>query len=232
MFNYIVYFVVLLVSYTLGSIPTAYLVVKKFTGKNILEHGTGNVGTMNTHRTTENKWLTLLVLIGDLAKGGLAYLSTSFILTIAFQLFSEMGSDDSRYIATNLNTTWTALAIAFFGVILGHNYSIWLKFKGGKGLATAAGFLLGLNPLLVPFWGLIFFLVVALSQFMVLGQIIASALLPLVALLLNTNNIGLVQFWIMLPATILVVIKHAPRMKNVLNGSEPKMYYKIRNKKD
>ena len=61
-------------SYVIGSFPTAYVVVRRFTGKNVMEYGTGNIGTLNTLRSTNSKTLTLIVLLGDVGKGGLALL--------------------------------------------------------------------------------------------------------------------------------------------------------------
>jgi len=204
--TFVIYVAIFAISYLLGSVPFGYIVVKIFTGKNILEHGTGNVGTMNTHRTTNNKFLTLLVLCGDLLKGYLAYLIALYI-----------GIWSSSLIIL-------CLSIAGFALILGHNYSIFLKFKGGKGLAAGAGFLLGINPILVLAWVTAFLIVVLISKYMVLGQMIASLIVPIVAYFIDYS-----VFLITIPLCILVVIKHAPRMKKVIDGTEPKMYYKIKN---
>lgn len=212
--TFIILTAVFVISYLLGSIPFGYIVVKLFTGKNIMEHGTGNVGTMNTHRTTNNKFLTLLVLSGDLLKGFLCY-----IITIR-----------CYDLDVTMNTNWLigkfglSLAIAGFALILGHNYSIFLKFKGGKGLAAGAGFIFGFSPLLVLVWIVSFLIVVAISRYMVLGQMIASFIVPIAAYFIDYNF-----FIITVPLCILVLIKHAPRMKDVFDGSEPKMYYKIKN---
>ena len=202
---FIIFAAIFVVSYLLGSIPFGYIVVKFFTGKNIMEHGTGNVGTMNTHRTTNSKFLTFIVLFSDLFKGYL-----SFLLT----LYTAFWFNENPVLF---------LALAGFALILGHNYSIFLKFKGGKGLAAGAGFIFGFSPLLVLAWIASFLIVVAISKYMVLGQIIASLVVPIAAYFIDYNF-----FIITVPLSILVLIKHAPRMKNVFDGSEPKMYYKIK----
>ncbi len=200
------YILLAVVCYIIGSFPTAYLVVKGFTGKNILNFGTGNVGTMNTHRATNNKVLTILVLLGDLAKGFLAY-SISNQLFLAGQIELILG-----------------LSIGGFCMILGHNYSLFLKFKGGKGLASGAGFLAGISPTFVIVWIIIFLLVTLLTRYMVLGQMLASIGLIIFAFAYENTF-----FWPVFTVGVLVVLKHFPRMKNVLEGTEPKMYYKAKN---
>jgi acyl phosphate:glycerol-3-phosphate acyltransferase len=213
------------VSYLFGSIPTAFLLVKWFSGKNILEYGTGNVGTMNTHRATGKKWLTLLVLAGDLSKGLIVWrlivwMAGSWAPSSLGQLFNPA----ALFPWGELSQYSLLFSIAFAGLILGHNYSVWLKFKGGKGLAAAAGFLLGYSPILVILWILSFLIVTAVSKYMVLGQTIASLVLPLAAILAGNAEL----FWVLLPGCALVFIKHAPRLALVASGQEPKLYYKER----
>jgi glycerol-3-phosphate acyltransferase PlsY len=202
---YLFLFLLFILNYIVGSIPSGFLVVKYFTGKNILEHGTGNVGTMNTHRTTNNKALTLLVLILDLTKGYLSYYS----VILAGLYFG----------ASSINL----FLIASFAVILGHNYSLFLKFKGGKGLATGAGFFLGFYPFFVLVWVVGFLFVVSVFKYMVLAQFMASLLVLIVAYFISFE-----LFLIIFPMSALVLLKHGPRLRNVIDGSEPKMYYKIR----
>jgi acyl phosphate:glycerol-3-phosphate acyltransferase len=192
-------------AYLLGAIPLAYLVVRLITGKNILDYGTGNVGTMNTHRATNSKILTLMVLCGDLLKGYLAWYGAVWLANLQ-----------------NLSIDQAILLAGFF-LILGHNYSVFLKFKGGKGLAAGAGFLFGLSPILDVVWIVSFFLVTGISKYMVLGQMMASILIMIYAVITGEQYL-----WTVLAMGTLVVIKHAPRMQNILNGTEPKMYYKIR----
>jgi acyl phosphate:glycerol-3-phosphate acyltransferase len=205
---------VLVVSYLLGAIPFGYIVVKLFAHKNILDHGTGNVGTMNTHRSTNSKLLTIMVLIGDLAKGVGAYFFTKLILG-RNGLF-EMGEFSTTYL----------LVLAGVLVVLGHNYSVFLKFKGGKGLATGAGFLLFLEPWLVIAWLIMWVLILIPWRLFVLGQIVATVLLPVVSWIWFPETVWITGF-----VAIPVFVKHAPRIKNILDGTEPKMYFKVREEK-
>jgi len=202
----------LTLTYLIGSFPTAFLVVKGSTGKNVMNYGTGNVGTMNTHRTTGNKFLTLLVLIGDLIKGGLA-----FYFGLIWQIF---------IFQPETSQSWITLSIAGAGVILGHNYSIFLKFRGGKGLATAAGFLMYLNPFVVLIWLISFFIITIITKYMVLGQMLATIFAFVFTVILFR------EIWIeVLAVSLPIIIAHIPRMLKVIKGEEPKLYYKERGRK-
>ena len=167
--------------------------------------GTGNVGTMNTLRATNSKKLTLLVLFGDMSKGALA-------LLLGWGVGAGFGYEP--------NLLMTVGGIAS---IVGHNYSAFLKLKGGKGLATGLPVLLHIEPALVGVWIAVFLITVALTRLMVGGQIMGTVAAALVGLFVYPQTA--------IPAGILaaiIFVKHAPRIKNIIEGTEPKMYYKIR----
>jgi len=113
------------ISYLLGSIPFSYLVAKKH-GKNLFEIGSKNIGTANVYRATGKINAPILALIGDMGKGAVA-------IFLCRQL---------SFLGYNLSI---GLALAAFFVVLGHNWPLFLKFKGGRGLASLAGILLALN---------------------------------------------------------------------------------------
>ena len=199
------YIAITLVGYLLGSFPTAYVAVRHFAGKDILEYGTGNVGTMNTHRATNSKPLTILVLAGDMAKGAVA-LAAGFAIASAVGVDTEVGG-----------------AVCGVMAVLGHNYSVFLRFKGGKGIATTAPTLLYFTPWLAPVWVAIFFATVFTTRLMVLGQIIATVVTPMVAYVLFPEKAP-----VLYALGALVFIRHAPRLKSIIQGTEPKLYYKSR----
>lgn len=122
-----------LLSYLIGSIPFAFIIVKIFARKNVLKEGSGNAGARNAYEITGRKWVGVVVFLLDFAKGIIAMFA-------------------GKYFANNGDI---AFALASICVVLGHNFSIFLGFKGGRGLATAAGILLLLQPLLLIFWGLV-----------------------------------------------------------------------------
>ena len=193
-----------LLGYLLGAFPTAFLVVKHFAHKSILEWGTGNVGTLNTLRATNSTLLTLLTFLGDALKGVLA-------LALGYAISSAAGED-------------TGLGAATGGImaVVGHNYSVFLLFKGGKGIATSLPVLTYLAPLLIPLWLVVFFATVLSTRLLVLGQILGTVAVPIGAFLLFPDDA--------IPVSILaalVFIRHAPRIRNILNRTEPKLYYKV-----
>ena len=125
-----------LCGYVLGSIPTAYLVVRWKSQLDIRSSGSGNVGTVNSYEVTKSVFVAATVLIFDFAKGAAA--------VMLVRLLFEQGSDPGP---------WGGL-----GAVLGHNYPVWLRGKGGRGLATGAGasslVFWGLIPTWVTFWAL------------------------------------------------------------------------------
>lgn len=124
------YFISALIGYLLGSIPTAYLLLKNSHSVDITELGSKNVGAMNAYEVTNSKKNGIIVFIIDFLKGLAAYFIAKYFI------------DDSYSII--------ATAIAFS--VLGHCFSVWLKFKGGRGLATAAGGLIILAPSVFVVW--------------------------------------------------------------------------------
>ena len=188
----------------MGSFPTAYLVVNHFAGKNIAQWGTGNVGTLNVHRVTSSKLLTLLTLVGDVLKGVLA-------LLVGYTVASALG----------VNSSVGALTGGIVAVV-GHNYSAYLRLKGGKGIATALPVLFYVEPLLVAVWAGTYLLAVTATRIFVLGQILGTVVVPFVCYVFFPDSA--------VPIAILgliVFIKHAPRIPGLVKGTEPKMYYKI-----
>ena len=192
-----------LVGYLVGSFPTGYIVVRRFARKNILEWGTGNVGTLNTLRATNSKLLMLATLSGDVVKGIVA-------LLVGYSIARAGGVE-------------TGLGAATGGImaVVGHNYTVFLKFQGGKGIATSLPVLFYLAPLLVVLWLGVFFLTVATTRLLVLGQILGTVAVPIVGYLLVPDPIVPVSI-----LALLVFIRHASRIRNIVKGTEPKLYYK------
>lgn len=128
--------VILLIAYLIGSIPSSFLIVRYFNGLKITSVGSGNVGAMNSYEVTGNKLIGFLCFLADFLKGSLSI----FVIISIFGHYSY-------HIAT-----------ALIGAVIGHNWSIFLKFKGGRGLSTAAGGLAITNPSLIIFWLINYFI--------------------------------------------------------------------------
>ncbi|MCU0330054.1 MAG: glycerol-3-phosphate acyltransferase [Candidatus Kapabacteria bacterium] len=122
------------IGYLLGTIPTALLLVRKARGIDIREHGTGNVGAMNTYDVSGSKTLGITTMVLDALKG---------VAAVAICHFWFDG-------------WYAAKAVAAVAVIVGHNYNIWLRGKGGRGLATATGAFAVINPLAILLWDLMY----------------------------------------------------------------------------
>ena len=156
---------VVLLGYLFGSFPTAYLIVKYFTGKNILEVGSANVGTLNVLRATSSKVMTAANLLGDVGKGVLA-------IVVGYLLADATGGSG-----------FVGGAAGGIASVVGHNYTPFLKFQGGKGIATSLPVLCYLEPWLVPVWIATFFVTVGATRLLVLGQIIGTVVTGIAAVL-------------------------------------------------
>lgn len=150
------YSLICLICYFIGSIPTAYLVAKK-RGIDITKEGTGNVGARNTYDVTGSKISGIIVLIVDVLKGGVPI----FILAYVFQF--------------NI----AEIIFPSFFLILGHNFSIFLKFKGGRGLAVSMGIAIIINFWLFIIWSLFFLIFYRVKQNEHIGNVGATILLPI-----------------------------------------------------
>ncbi|GAB4375276.1 MAG: glycerol-3-phosphate 1-O-acyltransferase PlsY [Calditrichia bacterium] len=172
----------------MGSFPTAYLFSKLVYHKDILQEGSGNVGTLNFLRISKSKTLSVLVLIIDMGKGFL-------IIWIASKFLQP--------------SQWVFPVTA---VILGHIYPVWLKGKGGRGLATLAGVFLFLKPLLFLLWW-VFFGVLYLSfrKYIVAG-VLALLMVNVITLIFLEKSL----FVILSAASVIVFYKYIPRVKEEL----------------
>jgi glycerol-3-phosphate acyltransferase PlsY len=169
--------VVVIASYLIGSIPFGIMVSKYFRGFDIRTKGSGNMGSTNAFRVLGWK-LGLLVQILDLAKGlGAVLLATYFFNGLPF------------HNATPFEDLTIFRLIAGISAVLGHVYTCFAGFKGGKGISTAAGMLIGIAPVEIAIVVGIFLLVVAFSGYVSLGSIIAAIMFP-TTMFLRENAFG------------------------------------------
>jgi acyl-phosphate glycerol 3-phosphate acyltransferase len=215
---------IIVISYLIGSFPTAYLWVKKFSGQDIRKIGSGNVGAMNVIRALKEKSKKLaligflIVLIIDMAKAGLSIFFA--------QLFLPLSS--------------LALIIASFFVVLGHNYSLFLRFSGGRGAACLIGILLYLDPFSLIVWGLpiIFFTILfqiilekigferkinwrKISEVVaLLGSQMAGRMAGLILALIPLYFYNPQIFLPLAAGTILLLIRNLPRFKAYFQGQK------------
>jgi acyl phosphate:glycerol-3-phosphate acyltransferase len=183
-----------LVAYFVGSIPFGYLLTRLSGAGDIRHIGSGNIGATNVLRTGR-KGLALATLLADIAKGALPVL-------IAYRWF---GPDMA--------------VMAGAGTVLGHCFPFWLRFRGGKGVATAAGVILGFTPIIVLPALAVFALVVWLSRYVSLGSLLAAATAPLAAWLLGYHQAAELYLGI----ALLIALKHAGNIRRLLRGTESKL---------
>ena len=199
---------ILVAAYFLGSFPTGYLMAKA-RGIDIRQAGSGNIGATNAFRILGKGPGTLVLLI-DAAKGALACIALPMLAK------AWVGSTTDATMATD---EWLAI-LAGVGAVLGHNYTCWLGFKGGKGIATSAGVLGALAP--VPLAGVlgVFLLVVVITRYVSLGSILAAAALP-IAVLMTGGSGRLLGVCGVLSA--LAIYKHRANIGRLLAGTESRI---------
>ena len=196
------------VSYLLGSIPFGYILMRVFRGQDVRQTGSGNIGATNVARSSPILGIVTLAL--DVGKGWLA--------VTASILFCPNHLDGPRAVAF-------CMALAGLGALVGHIFPIWLKFRGGKGVATATGSfaVLAPNAMLVAFGA--FLLVVLLSRYVSLGSVVAAAVFPLAAYLLNRSAFPTSVYAVMGLGSALIVIRHHANIRRLLAGTENRLQF-------
>ena len=181
-------------AFLLGSLPTG-LLIAKVRGVNLKEVGSGNIGATNVLRTT-GKWAALITLIGDSAKGAVAVLI-------------------ARYYG---------VGVFFEGVVglcavLGHNFSLFLKFRGGKGVATSLGVLTIYSPQTGLFTIIIWLMTVLITRYSSLGALVSFGLLPLSVSILDSKE----KVPVLLMMTLLIFVRHKDNIRRIIKGTEPRI---------
>ena len=187
--------VLMIVAYILGSIPNALWIGKVFKGIDVREHGSKNTGATNAARVLGAK-LGILTLILDISKGAIPTLIATMLLD-------------------------SSISVILVGIcaILGHSFSIFMKFKGGKAVATTVGVFIVLVPGAILLAAVIFFLVFGITRYVSLSSMIGAISLP-IWIILFYKNIPLTIFGIII--AILIIVRHKSNIQRLLNGTESK----------
>ena len=187
-------------AYVIGSLPTAFLLVRWARGADIRSTESGSVGALNAFRATGAGWIGWTVLVVDVLKGAVAV--------------ALAGAGAS----TSLQAMAAAAAVA------GHNWPVWLRGRGGKGLATAAGACTILTPIAVPVWGVLWGIGYVASGYIVVGTLLATLLLPVAVGALAGRGFGVA----MVPACLLILARHRGKVRHLLLGTEPRHYWRAK----
>ena len=195
-----IFLLIAVVAYLLGSIPFGYLLVRVFRGEDVRHSGSGNIGATNVARSSPV--LGLLTLLLDASKGGAAVL-----------------------IAARLQTSgalYSIESLAALFAILGHLFPVWLKFRGGKGVATALGSFVIIAPKSILCVIGVFALVFLAFRYVSLSSVIAVACFPVAAWLLGEYGNMPSVLIIMSVAALLVVSRHHSNLGRLMQGTEPR----------
>ena len=193
----------LILSYLIGAIPNGYVIGKVFFKKDIREFGSGNTGATNSFRVL-GKPAGFIVTFLDIFKG---------FITVFFPLWFPVHAQGP------ISTFFTHGLIVGIFAIIGHVYPIYLKFKGGKAVATSAGVVLGVNPILLLILAVIFFGILYLTKYVSLSSIIAAISCVIGSLVIHDYILfGMSAF-----VSIILIFRHRSNIVRIFKGEEPKI---------
>jgi glycerol-3-phosphate acyltransferase PlsY len=187
-------------SYLSGSIPFGYLLVRIVRGEDIRKIGSGNIGATNVSR--KSPALGIVTLLLDALKG---FVPVALALSLGSRL---------------VEPPYLLASTAAFFAIVGHIFPVWLKFRGGKGVATGLGSWIGLAPKGVLVMVVVFIVMVALFRYISLGSITAAAIFPAAAKLLHEYHDTPLVLGFMAASSLLIIAKHHPNIRRLLAGTE------------
>ncbi len=192
--NNLIFIVILLIIYLIAAIPTGVVLARLMGSEDVRQAGSGNIGATNVYRVA-GKLAGVLTLVGDILKG--------FLPLLAFRSW--------------MSPAPTQLGVACCIAIIGHCYPVYLKFKGGKGIAIALGVFLILSPKAVLGAVIVFIIAVAITRYVSLGSILAAMSAPLLILMLNYPQ---PTFLTALFIATLVTWRHRTNIRRLLDGTE------------
>ena len=195
--------VMLLLSYLIGAFPSGFVIGKLFFKKDIRQFGSANTGATNSFRVL-GRPAGFLVTFLDIFKG---------FITVFFPLWLPVHADGP------ISTFFTNGLIVGLFAILGHVYPVYLKFQGGKAVATSAGVVLGVNPILLLILAIIFFIVLKIFKYVSLASIVAAICCVIGSLIIQDYILLVVSFLV----SIILIIRHRSNIARIFRGEEPKI---------
>lgn len=200
-------FLLVIIGYLIGSIPSGFIMTRRFQGTDLRNYGSGNVGATNTARVLGIK-LGFLVAVFDVLKGIVAVWLAQLIFPNDISL----------------------LFIFLVGimVIIGHNWSAFLNFSGGKGVATTLGVILKLLPKSFFIFVLIWFLITIITRYVSLASIMGALSLPISSFFLEPNS---AYFYYMLLLALIIIVTHHENINRLIKGEENRMKWPLNKKK-
>jgi glycerol-3-phosphate acyltransferase PlsY len=212
---------VIVIAYLLGSIPFGYLIVRATEGADVRKTGSGGTGATNVSRRA-GKAAGVITLVLDALKGAVAVVVAKLILGLP--VFVAGGHAGLPIQPGTKNEAYWWIAAGAIAVIVGHIFPVWLRFRGGKGVASGVGVFLMLAPIAVALAALIFIVVVMLTRYVSLGSILAAIAIPLFVLLEDAFIRPVGPLAPIMSASIagaaLIVFAHRENIARLMNGSE------------
>jgi len=204
------YLILVSIAYLLGAVPFGFLVARA-RGIDIRSVGSGNIGATNVLRSVGKSW-GILTLVLDALKG----LIPAAVFPVLAQQIPFLGFSE---------TSAPIISVACgCAAVIGHNYPVYLKFKGGKGIATTAGALIGIAPLALLCGLVTFALFFGLSRMVALGSIASAVIIPIAAWLLYADQGRLIPV-VLTVLGVLAIWRHRPNIKRILAGTENRIVF-------
>jgi len=205
-------------SYLLGSIPFGYLLVRIFRGEDVRRSGSGNIGATNVAR--KSPALGILTLVLDALKGSAAVLIGALLSPTLFHRTAISNIPWQAIFPAAKPDFVTSAALAALFAVAGHMFPIWLKFRGGKGVATGLGAFLMIAPKSVLLSAVVFGALVLVFRYVSLGSIVAVAAFPNIALALQEYGNRASALVMMALTSVLIIVKHRTNISRLLAGTE------------
>jgi len=200
-------FLLIILAYLIGSIPTAVWVSRRFFGIDIRDYGSGNAGATNTFRVLGSKWGTIVMVV-DMVKG--------IIATSLYILLPHYMSNDHELARTNF---MIGLGLAS---VIGHIFPIWAGFKGGKGVATLFGMAIAIQPAVALSCVCVFLLVFYLTRFVSLSSILAGIAFAIFILYIFDEHEVLYRAFAIAVA-LMIILTHQENINRLIKGTESKV---------
>ena len=215
-------FIIVVVSYLLGSIPFGYLLVWMARGQDVRKSGSGNIGATNVARTG-SKGLAVATLLLDAAKGYLAVALAFHLCGVPGAFLKPAPSAATAGISNvpfALHLAYLAAALAAFCAMVGHMFPVWLRFRGGKGVAVSVGACGAIAPRAVVVALVLFVIVVAITRYVSLGSMVGAVVFPFACWWANplTRDLGVMSF--LAASSWLIVWRHKDNIRRLAAGTE------------
>lgn len=213
-------------SYLSGSIPFGFILVRLVRGEDIRRSGSGNIGATNVSR--KSPALGILTLVLDALKGlipvliALSWGSHHWPVTMTVTGLPDQVSLAKIMAHSMMQRTYMLASMAAFMAMVGHVFPVWLKFRGGKGVATGLGSWIALAPHGVLTMVIVFTVTVALFRYISLGSITAAAIFPLATWFLRDYHETPAMLWFIAASSALIILKHQKNIRRLLAGTESK----------